>query len=111
MSYAPDPGGVFASDTHRRVLGHLHDEPQELNALGYRVSDDANHGLETVAELAEVLQDLEADGHAKSTDAGWKLTKNGLDALQAPLPNEPSGPVKPALLAGLETGGRGGARG
>lgn len=102
MSYAPDPGGVFASDTHRRVLAHLHDEPQELNALGHRISGDAHHGLETVDELADVLADLEADGYAHETKAGWKMTGEGLDALNAPLPNAPSGPAKPAIISGLE---------
>lgn len=105
MTSLPDPGGVFASDSHRRALGHLPlpgDTPSELNALGHRISEDAHHGLETVNDLATVLHDLEADGHAESTDDGWVQTPEGLDALNAPLPNQPTGPVAPAPLVGLE---------
>lgn len=105
MAYRPDPGGIFASDTHRRVLGHLPlpgDDPSDVTALGYRISGDAHHGLAHVDELSEVLEDLEADGHATQLKDGWRLTKGGLDALNADVPDQPDGPTTPAVLGGLE---------
>jgi hypothetical protein len=106
VSYASDPGGVFESDAHRRVLGHLSsEEPFELQALGHRISDDRFHGIAHVDDLDEVLKDLEADGYANSTAKGWKLTKKGLDALQAPAVEDASAAPAPAPLGGLEVNG------
>lgn len=117
MSYRADPGGIFASDTHRRVLAHLPvpgDGPMVVNStemlrprelrrvsLAHRISSDAHHGLQHVDELAEVLADLEADGHAEQSKDGWKMTRAGFDALTGPIAEEPEGPVTPAVLGGL----------
>jgi hypothetical protein len=114
-SYRPDPGGIFASDTHRRVLGHLPLPDADAlalqgpggpkahrHSLGHRISGDAHHELQTVEDLEAVLHELEADGLASQLKSGWRMTKAGLDALNAPLPQEPAGPASPALLQGLE---------
>lgn len=119
--YLADPGGVFDSDTHRRVLGHLPlpgTDPMptrgpagrkaHTRSLGHRLSADAHHRIQTVDELEEVLKDLEADGYAGQTKAGWKMTKAGLDKLNGPNANEPdpdAEPEGPAPIGGLDTGG------
>lgn len=99
MAYHADPGGVFESDAHRRVLGHLPlpgDDPIALYdpdaerpsrvSLFHRMVPDVGTDFADSDELAEVLADLEADGYAASTAAGWKQTKKGHDALKAPVP-------------------------
>lgn len=92
MTYAADPGGVFDSDVHRRVLGHLSpDEKFGLDALAIRLGPDQHTplGAEDGGELEEVLRDLEASGLAKEyADGGWGLQKKGLDALNAPVGGE-----------------------
>lgn len=104
MGYRPDPGGVFASDTHRRVLGHVPDPgdpPMELHPLGHHISPDPKHGLGHVDELEVVLRELEADDYCVYGEGGWVMTDEGLEALRAPAP-EDDGPVRPALIDGLE---------
>ncbi len=96
MAYLADPGGVFASDTHRRVLGHLPlptNEPvalfndegtprqQRRNSLFHRVADDVHTPVDTQEELAAVLAELEASGYVTQTDAGWVMTQEGLVAI------------------------------
>lgn len=82
-----DPGGVFASDAHRRVLAHLpipSQDPMDSETFLSRVASD--DGYEYVAdEVQDVLLDLEADGHASELKDGWRQTKKGLEALQAPV--------------------------
>jgi hypothetical protein len=90
MTYAADPGGVFESDMHRRVLGHLPGPKDDVAAFHEsnepttheRVQTDQQHGLEW-EEIEDVLSDLEASGFAKQTKAGWHMTAAGLNALQA----------------------------
>jgi hypothetical protein len=98
------------------VLGHLpvpDDDHMQLNStemlrprqlrkvsLAHRISDDPHHGLESVDELAEVLDDLEADGYVSKSKDGWKMTKKGFDALTGPIAEEPAGPPAPALIGG-----------
>lgn len=90
MSYPADPGGVFESDAHRRVLGHL-PGPKDDHAHFYerneptaheRVQTDQQHDLDE-EEIDEILSDLEAAGFAKNGKHGWHMTAAGLDALQA----------------------------
>lgn len=103
MGFAPDPGGVFESDTHRRVCGHAPDpgtERMTLNDLGLRIQPDLHHGLSHVDELSEVLEDLRAKGYVDWDDDGWITTDSGMAALAAPAP-ETSGPVTPAVIGGL----------
>lgn len=85
--YHADPGGVFASDTHRRVLGTL-SKPGlkfELDELLRRASSDpyTEIGPDESGELSDVLKDLEADGHVSESREGWGMTKAGLEAIQA----------------------------
>jgi len=90
MTYRPDPGGVFASDTHRRTLGHLPNPPDPPTTVGdfvVRMGPDAHTDLGE-DDASEVLSDLEADGHAEQKSGGWKQTKAGLAALCAPVPGE-----------------------
>lgn len=84
MAYSADPGGVFAADAHRRVLAHLPvpgDTSMDLDALFERMGPDVGTDFSDSDELAEVLKDLEADGHAGESKAGWKQTKRGHEAL------------------------------
>jgi hypothetical protein len=39
-------------------------------------------------ELGDVLSDLKADGYAAEKGDGWKQTKKGHDALNAPVPEQ-----------------------
>lgn len=88
MSHHADPGGVFTSDVHRRVLGHLTDEALSVEDLAVRLDPDDHtpFGVGDDDDLVDVLEDLEADGHASRSQAGWKQTKKGLEALGAPVP-------------------------
>jgi hypothetical protein len=84
--YRPDPGGVFDSDTHRRVLAHVPlpgDPPSALHPLGVRISPDRHHGLSHVDELEAVLGELEASGYLSREDGHFVMTDAGLEALQA----------------------------
>jgi hypothetical protein len=102
MAYNADPGGVFASDTHRRVLAHVTEDSLDLQTLGRRISQDQYHGLAHVDELEEVLKDLEADGYVSNAGGGWKVLKKGTEALAAPVPDaDAGGDATPAVLGGL----------
>lgn len=92
MAHPADPGGVFASDTHRRVLAAL-SHPEFTwgeDALLERVAVNENTLIDAdeADELASVLADLEADGDAKKTKDGWRMTKAGRDKLSAPIAEE-----------------------
>jgi hypothetical protein len=83
MAFPADPGGVFETDVHRRVLGHLNEEEaQPLPEFELRIGSDQYTQIDS-DEISEVLSDLEASGYAKSLNDGWKLTKRGHDALTA----------------------------
>lgn len=103
MTYAPDPGGRFASDAHRRVMAHLpnpDDDPMSVEDLiTERINKDP-HTLTHFAsagEVADVLADLEADGHAKKLKDGWKNTPDGFEALSGP-PDETAAADAPATI-------------
>lgn len=90
MSYSPDPGGVFASDAHRRVMAHLpnpQDDPVSIEDL---IIGRINHDPHTLShfdsadDVLGVLRDLEADGYAKELKSGWKNTAEGFDVLIGP---------------------------
>lgn len=87
VSYPPDPGGVFASDVHRRVQANVPnpgDEPLTVGELlTERVAKDDWLDLDQ-DELVEVLKDLEADGHSKNLKDGWRNTPAGFTALTGP---------------------------
>jgi hypothetical protein len=88
MSYPPDPGEVFASDVHRRVMANVPNpdgDPLDVDGLiAERVAKDDYLDIDA-AELAEVLADLEADGHVKKLKDGWKNTPDGFAALTGPI--------------------------
>lgn len=103
MSYPADPGGIFASDAHRRVMAHLpnpDDDPINTYDL---VADRINKDPHTLAhfdrarEVDEVLADLEADGHAKRLKHGWKNTPDGFELLTGP-PDESAAVDGPATI-------------
>lgn len=83
MSYAPDPGGVFASDVHRRVMcaaANPGDPALSVDEIMARVERDDHLDIDR-DELAEALADLEADGHLGQKDGGWRNTASGWEAL------------------------------
>lgn len=92
MAHPADPGGVFATDTHRRVLAALShpdmtwDEDELLERVGS--NEWTQIGSNESGELKSILSDLESDGDAKKNKDGWKMTKAGLDKLGAPIPGE-----------------------
>ena len=84
---APDPGGAFATDVHRRVMAALpnpDDSAQTVEELVEgRIADD-DHLDADQTEVEDALQDLEADGHATQSKSGWKNTKSGFELLTGP---------------------------
>jgi hypothetical protein len=103
MSYPPDPGGCFASDAHRRVMAHLpnpDDDPLSVDDLIVdRINKDP-HALahfSSADEVTAVLEDLEADGHAKKLRNGWKNTADGFEALTGP-PDESTAAEAPSII-------------
>jgi hypothetical protein len=90
-NYPPDPGGVFASDYHRRVAAHLPlpdedaigvgDLLERLDSDAYAAFTGSNEG-----EVRGVLDDLSESGDANYLEgaAGWRLLKAGLDRLTGP---------------------------
>jgi hypothetical protein len=103
VTYPADPGGRFASDAHRRVMAHLpnpDDDPISIEDLiGQRINRDP-HTLThftSVAEVAAVLDDLDADGHAKKLKSGWKNTAAGFELLTGP-PDETALADAPATI-------------
>lgn len=103
MSYAPDPGGHFASDAHRRVMAHLPNPDDDPVSVEDLIVDRINKDPHTLAHFADagevvgVLEDLEADGHAKKLKDGWKNTPDGFEALTGP-PAETSAAEAPATI-------------
>jgi hypothetical protein len=108
MSYAPDPGGVFASDAHRRVMAHLPNPDQDPvpveDLITHRINQDPHtlQHFQDAGQVADVLHDLEADGHAKNLKDGWKNTPAGFDALTGPPADTARGPAQPII--GLDPG-------
>lgn len=85
----PDPGGVFQSDVHRRVLAHM-PEPGEdesnMSLLKDRLDSDIWFTYpEAEVDLARVVADLIDEGFAD----GIIMTQEGYDALTGPVVNEP----------------------
>lgn len=117
-TFAPDPGAVFASDVHRRVLGHLALPSDDFGwtavALVARLQPDAGvpfpaggrvFDFDAEADrLTAVLTDLADGGYAREYASGaWRMTKAGLEALTGPNGNEPAPdaePEGPALVTG-----------
>lgn len=103
MTYAPDPGGRFVSDAHRRVMAHLpnpDDDPMPVEDLIVERINRDPHTLahfSSAGEVADILEDLEADGHAKKLKDGWKNTPAGFETLTGP-PDETTAADAPATI-------------
>lgn len=111
-NYRADPGGVFASDVHRRVLAHLPspdhldhvaqradsepgfkprlgDAPLTVDGLIARIAPDAFVPFAVPDQhgqaVLDVLEDLEDAGYAETTaDGDWAMTAGGFEALTGP---------------------------
>ena len=103
MGYAPDPGGNFASDAHRRVMAHLpnpDDDPiSEYDLVVKRINADPHllAHLGDAAEVVAILGELEEEGHAKQLKSGWKNTTEGFELLTGP-PVETDAATAPAAI-------------
>lgn len=109
MTYLADPGGRFASDTHRRVLGHL-SLPADgfawsVPALLARMVPDVGTDIKDADELSSVLEELEREGfafsHSTAKGPAWQMTPQGFDVLTGSIANEPgpdSQSTKPAAI-------------
>jgi hypothetical protein len=89
QNYPPDPGGVFASDYHRRVAAHLpvpDDDPVEVEDLLERLDEDVYTPIDALDRVAleAVLTELAASKDAKELKAGWRLAAAGLAKLTGP---------------------------
>lgn len=109
MSYGPDPGGIFPSDVHRRVAGHLplpDDDAISALDLLLRVDADAptpimaGEGETAQTALSEVLHTLITGAFAETVGADtYRLSPTGLEALTGPIANEPPPLTGPRLAA------------
>lgn len=82
--FVDDPGGVFATDAHRRVLGHLptpDEERTSLPLLCSRIAQDGGNPLADPADIERIANDLAQEGFVV-TDNGLRMTAEGLDAIQ-----------------------------
>jgi hypothetical protein len=115
----PDPGGIFASDVHRRVLAHLTTPDAETGwqplPLVLRLSGDFDTPIPPVdangiadlpagqSQVEEILAELKAEGFAvRHKGDVWQMTQKGFGALTGPIANEPDpdAPVEgPAAIA------------
>lgn len=109
MAFIPDPAGIFKSDMHRRVLGHL-SLPTEtfgwmLGPLAARIAPDPHTPVETELEIAPILAELAEDGQAEQVSGAWRQTPSGHAALTGPITNEPGPDPDPALIRPALLGG------
>ena len=108
MSYAPDPGGNFASDAHRRVMGALPSPDDDARSVEDLITNRINldpHVLayfDDASEVVVVLGELEESGYAKQLKSGWKATAEGFELLTGP-PDETDAATAPATM-GLDPG-------
>jgi hypothetical protein len=114
-NYPPDPGGVFASDYHRRVAAHTplpEEDAITAEELLERLHGDSYTGLwyrdEDREPLALILDDLQQSGYVRHLDGsdGWKLTADGLGCLAGPALTEVNTPdqLRSQLAANLGDG-------
>lgn len=94
VKHLPDPGGIFETDTQRRVLAHLSTPDDDfgftLAALTARLDGDPHTPCETEDDVAAVLAELKAEGLALEHKGGiWQQSKDGFAALTGPIANEP----------------------
>src|SRR4051812_45695793 len=91
--HLPDPAGVFASDTHRRVMAYLPppgDDAIPLQDLLPFIQEDGDLWIQKDEEVKKILKDLEGDGYAnQGKDDLWKQTKDGHETLNGPVRTYP----------------------
>lgn len=85
-----DPGNIFESDYHRRLLAHLpkpDEDPMAVDSLFYRMLRDEGFPEEGLEELIQtILSDLVNGDHAESAgDGGFRMTETGLNDLNGPV--------------------------
>jgi hypothetical protein len=82
--FVDDPGGVFATDAHRRVLGHLPTPDQQRMSpaeLYGRIASDQGNPLIEVEEIERLVSQLAEQGLV-ATENGLRMTDDGLEAIQ-----------------------------
>lgn len=87
MILRADPGGNFASDQHRRVIAQVANDDVTrvpFDLVVERVNADDHVDLST-EDVAQILQELEADGDVDKTDEGYDATAPGVEALTGPI--------------------------
>lgn len=114
MSYAPDKGGIFGSDVHRRIQANV-PSPDETplsvaDLITQRINNDPHLLLQLTDpnEVVAVLKELEAEGHAKQDKQGrWQNTADGFAALTGPVVEADGTQPAPAMLdiGGLDPNG------
>lgn len=102
----PDPGSIFASDIHRRVLAHLTPPDADFGwqplPLVLRLSGDFDTPIPPLDDkglpdldagkdrLEEILSELAGDDLAICHEGDvWQMTQKGFDALTGPIADEP----------------------
>lgn len=85
--FVSDPGGVFSTDAHRRVLGYLPQPEEEATTVGLlkeriAANDKKHAGRMTDDECDGVLASLQEEGYVDSAYGALKMTQEGFDALQ-----------------------------
>lgn len=104
MAYPSDPGGIFPSDAHRRVLAHLSTPEDKYGwdtaALKERLKTNRGHYFADDADLDTVLSELKDAGDAVEHDGGvWQQTAEGAEKLNGEAAVEATqGPVGPATM-------------
>lgn len=109
MNFPADPGGVFDSDVHRRVLGHLTGPTEKIGytvqALEARMATDVGTEKVDLSQdvLSGVLDELRAEKLAVSHKGGiWQQTKTGHERLTGPIADEPAPGAKPEAPARID---------
>lgn len=89
--FAPDPGGIFASDAHRHVLGHLPTPDSEYGWSNEVLALRLHPSLSVYGgEFLPILADLEAAGFVEEpVPSAWRMTQKGYEAITGPIANEP----------------------
>jgi hypothetical protein len=104
MSYLPDPGGIFASDAHRRTAGHLpqpEEDPISVAALLARLKADEMTQVGDELTLTQILESLAGEKRAESAGGLWRQTVKGHADLSGPIADEPP-PLTGEALAQAE---------
>jgi len=99
--YAEDCAGVFTSDAHRQVIGHLSQPTDEFAYPLALVCARVYPSVVAPADVERILAEAAAEGLAECVDGGWRMTADGFALLTGPIANEPppdAVPTGPALV-------------